>query len=151
MGLFGTWQGEEESDLCFPGAWCVVTSWMRPLGPTFGLVGVNSHRHKDIIRKISGCKPFLGRLSFDIIISQRCFLSKSASVASEMFWGLERLALPPLRACPAPAAPTEAWTQALFEVGSRCGGLETWCLTEAFGREVWGQGLAVMVSINKRT
>lgn len=60
------------------------------MGPTFGLVGVNSHRHKDIVRKISGCKPFLGRLSVDIIISQRCLFSKSASVASEMFWGLER-------------------------------------------------------------
>lgn len=48
------------------------------MGPSFGLVGVNSHTREDLIRKGSGCKPFSGWLSVNTFITQRCLLSKSA-------------------------------------------------------------------------
>lgn len=46
-----------------------------PLGLSFGLVGVNSHRRKDL-RKSSGCQSFPGWLSGNTFIAQRCLSRK---------------------------------------------------------------------------
>lgn len=77
--VFGTWCLEEELDLSFPGAWCVVTSWVRTLGSKFWACGCSLPTGMKVsLRRASGCKHFPGGLSANTFIAQRGLFGQPA-------------------------------------------------------------------------